>query len=653
MPPGSPARPSWRWWPPTGSPAAGLAAGPLAPRQRRGGGRPHGPRPRWPATSPPSTGARPTAGPSPTWRPRSCWATHGSPFGARRHGSAPVGRGGRGGRRGGGRGHRTAVRRRRGGNAGLGLALRGGVELAARDRVPGGQRGLRPGDGVRRRAHRARRQPVAQRGRPRPGRRRRVVVLAGDRLLRPADRGAARGLLGRLFAGERRWAGPWRPGPILAALAAAVVGALPWLYTNVGTSFASLRTSSLPDLHGDRLRRPALGLLPGDAAGPARGALRPRGAWAVGPVAGPVLYGALLVVVAASAGAGGGGGPARAAGGTGPGRGGRRGRAFPFVYAAVPSSGYWMDGRYGVALPLLVVLLVATAGSAVPAERGEAARAPRAAHASPRPAVRDGPGGGPVPRRWWPGRRLTVVTASAAGVPVRPRAFFTGWSDPEQPIRAAGGGPGGRRPARRLRQLLDRLRPRRPRTPGEVAVSPSYLDVVRWPAEARRPCGGRRTRRGSSRPPARRSGRPGPSATPSPGRATTPSSELRVAAGGPGRRLPRRAPRGPRRGGAGPPGDPAQRPEAWPRLPAAGRRYMSNACSCWASTRACRAAATAWWAGTRGGDGKLAAVAAGVIETDPEAPLPERLCILQRELRGPGGRAPAAGRWSSSGSSSR
>ncbi len=34
-----------------------------------------------------------------------------------------------------------------------------------------------------------------------------------------------------------------------------------------------------------------------------------------------------------------------------------------------------------------------------------------------------------------------------------------------------------------------------------------------------------------------------------------------------------------------------------------------------------------------GRGGKLAASSAGVIETDPEAPLPERLLILQRELR--------------------
>ncbi len=285
----------------------------------------------------------------------------------------------------------------------------------------------------------------------------------------------------RLFAGGRRWAGPWRPGPILAALAAAVVGALPWLYTNVGTSFASLRTSSLPTYMGigyaGRLSVFFRAMLPvqlGVRSVPGR-------QWAVGPVAGPVLYGALLVVVAASV--------VRAAVAA---RHGRRAApalaaaagvvVFPFLYAAVPSSGYWMDGRYGVALPLLVVLLVATAWVGVPAERGEAARAPRAAHASPRrgfetarvavlcAAVVAGAG-------------LTVVTASAAGVPVRPRAFFTGWSDPEQPMRAAGGAlvDAGLHDAYAsywVAYVLDDL------YPGRLAVSPSYLDVVRWPAEA-------------------------------------------------------------------------------------------------------------------------------------------------------------------------
>ena len=58
---------------------------------------------------------------------------------------------------------------------------------------------------------------------------------------------------------------------------------------------------------------------------------------------------------------------------------------------------------------------------------------------------------------------------------------------------------------------------------------------------------------------------------------------------------------------------------------------MSNACSCWGSTRGCRAAGTGW--SRRAADGSLFARAAGVIETDPGAPLPARLWTLQQELR--------------------
>ncbi|MGO9455494.1 MAG: hypothetical protein ACLP62_00400 [Acidimicrobiales bacterium] len=285
----------------------------------------------------------------------------------------------------------------------------------------------------------------------------------------------------RLFAGRRRWAAPWRPGPVLAALGAAAVGALPWIYTNAGSSFASLRTSSLPAYmgigYGGRLSVFFRAMLPVQLG--VRSV--PGGQWAVGPVAGPVLYGVLLVVVAASV--------ARAVVAA------RRGRraapalaaaagvvAFPFLYAAVPSSGYWLDGRYGVALPALVVLLLATAWVGVPAEEGEAVRSTRAAHAAARRGF-EAARVAVLCAAVVAGAGLTVVTASAAGVPVRPQTFFTGWSDPEQPMRAAGAvlvdaGVHDAYASYWVAYVLDDL------FPGRLAVSPSYLDVVRWPAEA-------------------------------------------------------------------------------------------------------------------------------------------------------------------------
>ena len=78
-------------------------------------------------------------------------------------------------------------------------------------------------------------------------RRARVVGLARDRPTspcRPACCCSPPGTARSPPAG--RWAAPWQPGPALAAVGGAVVGALPWLYTNLHTGFASLSTGSLP-----------------------------------------------------------------------------------------------------------------------------------------------------------------------------------------------------------------------------------------------------------------------------------------------------------------------------------------------------------------------------------------------------------------------
>jgi hypothetical protein len=159
----------------------------------------------------------------------------------------------------------------------------------------------------------------------------------------------------RLFDRDRRLVGPWRLAPVAAAVASAVVGALPWLYTNVGTGFASLQTGSLPSYrglgYGARLHVFFDDMLPVQLG------VRtvPGGAWVGGRTVGPVLYGivaavVVVVVVAAL-------GSARRGRAAAPALGAAAGIVlFPFLYALVPSTGYWVDGRYGVYLPAFIAI---------------------------------------------------------------------------------------------------------------------------------------------------------------------------------------------------------------------------------------------------------------------------------------------------------
>ena len=324
-------------------------------------------------------------------------------------------------------------------------------------------------------------------------------------------------------------AAPLRPGPVLVAGAGAVLGALPWLYTNLGDGFASLHPGSLPSTPGQGYGQ-RLGVF-FHAMLPIQLGVRtvPGGAWVGGPVIGPVLYGLVAAVLAVAA--------------VGALAGARRGRraapllasalavlAFPLIYAAVPSSGYWVDGRYGVLFPALAVVLaaLALAGPArapqpaapdqppVPvadARRhrpdGQPTRRAPTPRASPGPAVAPGRGGAHARRRpggrWGTGRRsvlgrgpvwvgcaglvglcaLTVLAGRAGGVPARPSALLAGWSDANGPGRQVAAAMA----AHHLRDAygdywtaytLDFL------DPGQLTVSPSPADVVRWPAMAGR-----------------------------------------------------------------------------------------------------------------------------------------------------------------------
>ncbi len=296
-----------------------------------------------------------------------------------------------------------------------------------------------------------------------------VLVAAWDRLFDPTARRA-----------------PWRLGPLGVAVAGAVVGSLPWVYANVGNGFASLRPGALPSTPGQGFAY-RLGVFFRDML-PMQLGVRtvPGGAWVGGPTVGQVLYGLLAAGLVAAVGwalwsarRGRSAAPLLAAG--------LAIVAFPLLYAAVPSSGYWVDGRYGVLLPALVVVVVAIA----PAGR----RPSTAGHARRRSAgVRAASFGRGTPTR----RTLAVLTGCAAlvgagaltmaagqagGVPARPTAFWSGWRDPDAAARAVDAA----LVAHHLHDAygdywtayaLDFL------APGTVTISPSPADVVRSAALA-------------------------------------------------------------------------------------------------------------------------------------------------------------------------
>jgi hypothetical protein len=290
----------------------------------------------------------------------------------------------------------------------------------------------------------------------------------------------------RLYPGAARWKGPWRPTPVLVVAGGMLVGALPWIYTNVGSGFASLRTGSLPNYqgigYGGRLEVFFRAMLPVQLGVRAV----PGGAWVGGSVVGPVLYGvlaALVVVALVRAGL-----VARQGRRAAPLVGVAAGvAAFPFVYALVPATGYWVDGRYGVLLPSLVVMMLVMA-LAWPVTRAETVPG-RARHARPVRA-----GGRSSAATMTPvlvvacvgvlaAGVLTTAAAQAGGVPITPRAYAAGWGDPEAParhvvaemqrhhIRYAYG-------SYWTAYVLDAL------DPDGVVVTPSHLDVVRWPEAA-------------------------------------------------------------------------------------------------------------------------------------------------------------------------
>jgi hypothetical protein len=220
-----------------------------------------------------------------------------------------------------------------------------------------------------------------------------------------------------------------RSRAVLAMGVGALAGSLPWWYTNAHTGFASLRPGSLPyDAGVTYVGRLSVFF---HFQLPLQLGVRAieTGAWIGGPVVGPMLYLLLLVLVIAAVVVA----VLRAL------RGSRDEIplafaagvvAYPFLYAAIPGTGFWHDGRYGIYLPALLVLLfvsvlspgpiesVATPGPPGPARRARAHARGARVGAGPRAlAAAVGIMGALC---------LTVAGAHAAGVPVT-TAFFSGW----------------------------------------------------------------------------------------------------------------------------------------------------------------------------------------------------------------------------------
>ncbi len=236
----------------------------------------------------------------------------------------------------------------------------------------------------------------------------------------------------RLFSSpaldQHRWSGPWHVIPLLLSTAGIIVGALPWLYANIRSGFASLHlgTPAPPGFgYGTRVSVFFHDVLPSQLG------LRtvPGGAWLGGNPLGQALFGVVLVALAVML--------VRAAWMARLGRAaaplvasGVAVVAFPFLYAIFPTSWYWADGRYGVYLPPLIVLLAVWSLPSVIVSSSTAG-----AHTRRRgPMMRTAAALASV--GLLAGACSTAVIAhESAGIPTHPGAFFSGWSDPNQAAR--------------------------------------------------------------------------------------------------------------------------------------------------------------------------------------------------------------------------
>ncbi|MGD0747450.1 MAG: hypothetical protein ABSB68_06530 [Acidimicrobiales bacterium] len=236
---------------------------------------------------------------------------------------------------------------------------------------------------------------------------------------------------------------PARGTPLLLAVFGAALGSLPWWYANAHTGFSSLRRSALPAngsvTYGTKLSVFFHYMLPMQLG--VRALV--SGAWLGGPVVGQTLYVLVLVLVV--------GAVVRAvwafardasrlvpvALATGV-------LGYAFLYAAAPGTGYWIDGRYGIYLPALIVALCGsvlaqevswpTAAERPPPDAAQGARRRRSRHAPLQGRIS-------VPLALavlgvLGALCLTVAAAHATGIPASP-AFFSGWRSGDAPMQQA------------------------------------------------------------------------------------------------------------------------------------------------------------------------------------------------------------------------
>jgi hypothetical protein len=228
--------------------------------------------------------------------------------------------------------------------------------------------------------------------------------------------------------------GTRRPS-LVVLVGGALLGSLPWWYANAHTGFASLQRSSLPANGGmsytDRLSVFFHAALPLQLGVRAVGS----GDWIGGPTVGRLLYAAMLVLISAAivvtvrralAGS-----PtliplSLAAGVV----------VYPFLYAAAPGTGFWLDGRYGIYLPGLLVLFLATLLSSPGPAQARPPDGMARAHAgvTARTGVLVLAAVGVVGTLC-----LTVAGAHAAGVPAS-SAFFSGWRNADRSMEQVVGG---------------------------------------------------------------------------------------------------------------------------------------------------------------------------------------------------------------------
>jgi hypothetical protein len=233
---------------------------------------------------------------------------------------------------------------------------------------------------------------------------------------------------GRLYGirSASRWFSLRRLAPLVLTPIGLVVGSLPWLYANIRSGFASVSVGSPPPPgfgYGSRLSLFFNDVLPTQLG--LRGV--PNGGWIGGTSLGRVLYGVvavllvlLLIRVAWMARRGRRAAPLLAAG--------AGLLTFPFLATLFPTSWYQVDGRYGVYLAPLLVLTVIWA--LPPTALAPAVTPPRHATRRTRRV--------PAPVRLALASVLVVAGAlstvalghESAGIPTHPRAFFSGWTDP-------------------------------------------------------------------------------------------------------------------------------------------------------------------------------------------------------------------------------